>query len=187
MYNNLYFKDIALLIEFAEKDWSNKRTIKETETMEENSKTANRIYVVCLILGNMTVHIYTLFRIAQEFGLLPAFERRMPLLDSYFPYDDKSTPAYEITWLWQYASIFLGNLAFSGIYCLFIGLVLHLCSQFTNLRDQLVDVVPCSEEKGELKIEKEKFHERLSSVVNRHESLNRLHFTYNIFKQTNLL
>ncbi|NP_001177479.1 odorant receptor 24 [Nasonia vitripennis] len=170
-----YRKALALLIEFVEKDWLDLKTISEEETMEQNAHTANKIYLTCFFLGNSAVNSYTLLRLGQEMSFLPGPpDKRQPLFDAYFPYDDKRSPAYEITWLMQYAGIALANLAFTGMYCLFVGLMLHLCGQFANLRIKLIEAVSRKEGESEKKSDGAKtFRERLAFIVERHNSLNK--------------
>ena len=164
---------MAPLIEFAESDWKAPRTSDETERMETNARTANKIYIACIFLGNCTVNSYTLLRAGQELGFLPGPpEKRLPLFDAYFPYDDKPTPVYEITWVMQYLGAALANMAFTGMYCLFVGLILHLCSQFGNLRTRLVQIV-VDETNGEKKTRGDEFQEKLAFIVQRHDRLNK--------------
>lgn len=136
--------------------------------MWSNAQMTRTISMTCVILGVGTVNGHLIIRLGQEAKILPGKDgaTRLPFIDSYFPYDYSPTPIYEITWAMQYISAALATCAYSGIYCLFVALMLHLCGQFSNLREKLRKAVINEEDKR-------KFVEKLAEIVKRHESLNK--------------
>ena len=154
-------------MKFAIKDWNSDKTKSESENMWKNAKTSRKISLASIILGHGTVNAQLFLRICQELKILPSkAPLRSPYVDSYFPYNIKPSPVYEITCLLQYTGITLATVAYSGIYSYYVSLTLHLCSQLTNLRNR-IEGMACSQE------DRKKFRIRLAEVVERHESLNR--------------
>lgn len=127
-----------------------------------NARLARKMSLVCVALGAGTVNGHLAIRIGQELRLLPGKpSTRLPFVDSYFPYDVQPSPLFEITWCLQYVAAVLATVAYSGIYCLFVGLTLHLCGQLANLRGRVEDAVAGVEDSL-------KFRARLVEVVERH-------------------
>ncbi|XP_058808725.1 odorant receptor Or2-like isoform X2 [Phymastichus coffea] len=162
------------LLEFVTSDWNSVNSKDGLKNMQANAIIARRMSWICAILGFATVHGHLLIRIGQELEYLPGKpSTRLLLVDSYFPYDYKPTPVYEVTWIMQYSGAALATFAYSGIYCLFVALVLHLCGQFANLREQLDKLVSVSNRNFEM---------NLAKIVLRHEQLNKFAATIeNIF------
>ncbi|NP_001177480.1 odorant receptor 25 [Nasonia vitripennis] len=163
-----YKKTLTRLLGIAMDDWCTKKTSREAENMSKNARTARKMSLVCVVLGFGSVNGQLAVRISQELDILPGqTEKRLPMLSSYIPYEYQTSPAYEITWFMQYLGAVLATLVYSGVYCVFVGLVLHLRGQVANLRFMFESVDDPEEDKGK------NFRRRLRSLVERHESLNR--------------
>jgi hypothetical protein len=116
-------------------DWNDYKTKREIDNMKKSAMLSRKLSHTLVILGFGAVNGLLLVRISQELDIMPGpLEKRLPMLSSYFPYDYKLSPAFEITWFLQYIVSGLSTIVFSGIYCLFVSLVLHLQAQITNLR-----------------------------------------------------
>lgn len=143
-------------------DWTSEKTQKETNNMHHNASLARKISLLCAFLGFCSVNGQLMVRLAQELDIVPGpAEKRLPMLSSYFPYDYKPSPIYEITWALQWLGAALATLVFSGIYCLFVGLVLHLRGQLANLKIRME------------KQEKSHFSRGIGQICKRHEFLTR--------------
>lgn len=154
-------------------DWTSCKTDQEIENMWVNARAARKMSYLCIVLGFGSVSGQSVIRIAQEMDIIPGqIEKRLPMVSSHFPYDYKSTPIYEITWCLQYAGAGLATLVYSGVYCLFVGLVLHLRGQVANLRYRLETLK--SSNANDRMVSRNKFREKIGVLVERHESLNRL-------------
>lgn len=158
------------------KDWNAPKTKRQIENMRDNASIAHKISFLCVILGFGSVNGQMAIRLAQEFDMLPGpTEKRLPMVSSYFPFNFKSSPVYEFTWVMQYAGAGLATVVYSGVYCLFVGLVLHLRGQVANLRIQLE-----GSDNDDLINPRMKFRTRIGMIVRRHERLNRLALLYNL-------
>ena len=174
LYSLFHSKAAGSLIEIAKADWKYPKSPEELQNMQENAIMSRRISVICCILGFGSVTGQLLVRISQENGLLPSGseEKRLPMLSSYLPYDYKVSPLYEFTWFIQYFGTGLATLVYSGVYCLFVGLVLHLRGQVSNLRLSLKNLE--SRRTSNKQLDGSLFGGRIKVIIERHESLNQL-------------
>ena len=144
--------------------------------MHGSATIARKMSLVCVILGFGSVNGQMVVRASQELDILSGPpEKRLPMISSYFPYDYKVTPVYEITWLMQYLGAGLATIVYSGVYCLFVGLVLHLRGQVANLRLRLEshEINSCDR-----KLAGKEFRKHIKFVVQRHQCLNRFVLLY---------
>lgn len=156
-------------------DWNIPKSRDESENMTSRAYLARRISLTCVILGFFTVNLHLLIRIGQEMGLVPGkSEFRLPFFEGYYPFNYRISPIYELVWLTQYIGTGLATFAYSGIYCLFVALMLHLCAQFAILKNRLEDSVS-------LKKNGKDFKSTLIQIVERHKELNRYIFTFLIY------
>ncbi|XP_023246054.1 odorant receptor 4-like [Copidosoma floridanum] len=161
-------REIAALLLSVFKDWSAYKSEKEVRNMFTNAQTTRKISYICMCLGIGSVNGYVAIRMSQEMDVLPGqINKREPMLISYFPYDYKPSPIYEITWLLQYAGAILATFIYSGIHCLFVGLVLHLRGQVKNLRLSMKVLEFDDKNQHETR-----FKQEIGFIVERHEHLN---------------
>lgn len=155
------------LLSFVQTDWSNFKTISEAANMRSNARVTRKISLLCVVIGWVTVNCHLAIRIGQELKIMSGKNglTRLPFFDSYFPYDYTSSPIYEVTFAMQYIATMLATFGYSGLYSLFVALMLHLCGQFANLRDRLYKVTQ--------KVEGVTFQQRLGYIVIRHQCLNK--------------
>ncbi|XP_016841001.2 odorant receptor 26 isoform X2 [Nasonia vitripennis] len=168
-------KVLGELLALAIGDWCTKKTEEETANMCANARLAHRISMICVFLAGGTVSIHAVLRTCQELDIMPGPpEKRLPLFSSsYVPYDYKSSPIYQVTWLMQLTGTSCATLVFSGVYCAFVGMVLHLRGQVANLRLKLENICEIRE-KGEGLVEARRdFRKKLGFIVERHLVLNR--------------
>ncbi|XP_014212166.1 odorant receptor 4-like [Copidosoma floridanum] len=164
-----YKRELGMLLSSVINDWNADKTKGEVINMVRNAKTTRKLSFICLFLGMGSVNGQLAVRISQELDILPGqINKREPMLISYFPYDYKPSPIYEITWLFQYLGAILATLIYSGIYCFFVGLVLHLRGQLANLRFRLETLDIDGNKANHRKITK-----KIGFIVERHNILNR--------------
>lgn len=83
--------------------------------------------------------------------------------NSYFPSDYMNSPIFELTFTIQYVATVLVTIAYSGLYALFVALIMHLCGQFANLRAKLDNVTQ--------EVDRIKFCKKLEEIIVRHQFL----------------
>ncbi|NP_001177484.1 odorant receptor 29 [Nasonia vitripennis] len=176
----LYHKEALVpLLSFVQTDWSNFKTVSEAANMWSNALAARKISLLCVVIGWVTVNCHLAIRIGQELRFMSGKNglTRLPFFDSYFPYDYTPSPVYEITFVIQYIATMLATFGYSGLYSLFVALMLHLCGQFANLRDRLYTV---TQKKAGVT-----FQQRLGYIVMRHQCL--YNFAQVVEKMFNLM
>lgn len=161
------------LLTFVQSDWSNFKTVAEAANMWSNARLARRVSLLCVVIGWVTVNCHLAIRVGQEMRIMSGKNglTRQPFFDSYFPYDYTPSPIYEITFVMQYIATMLATFGYSGLYSLFVALMLHLCGQFANLRDRLYRVAQ--------KVEGVTFQQRLGYIVMRHQCLHKYSMPFN--------
>ena len=132
-------------------DWRANHTDRHKEIMYESGKLGRKIATGCLILSQGTSTTFLLMQLSMQ-----RQNRELPY-SSYFPFDVKTSPSYEIVWMMQGLSALGATLVYSGVDGIFAVLVMHLCGQLTILADDLNELV----KQG-----------NISYVVKRHNELN---------------
>lgn len=156
-------------------DWRRPYADQDLEAMWQNAQFSRKLSIVCIGLAQGTI--------TAQFIMVVVFDvndkgnsTRAPYMTSYFPYDTKRSPNYELTWLAQLLSNVFAAGAFSAVDAFFAVLVLHLCGQLAIVRRATVQLA--NESRG---IQGTKdFTKRLANIVERHEHLNRLLYTEKI-------
>jgi hypothetical protein len=153
-------------------DWNDYKTKREIDNMKKSAMLSRKLSHTLVILGFGAVNGLLLVRISQELDIMPGpLEKRLPMLSSYFPYDYKLSPAFEITWFLQYIVSGLSTIVFSGIYCLFVSLVLHLQAQITNLRFNIENLKNLTRDHRQINAMELK--KTIGCIIERHVCLNR--------------
>ena len=120
-------------------DWESKKSNEDFKNMESRANTTRKLSALCIFLGHGAVNGQLGIRILQEMEILasPLNETRLPYLDSTIPYNYKKSPIFELTWLFQYLGAALATVAYTGVYCSLVGILLHICGQFANLGNRI--------------------------------------------------
>lgn len=97
------------------------------------------------------------------------------LYSAYFPYDTTQSRGFLPTWLSQFFLTILSMVGYSGPDSLIAMMTLHLCGQLATVRIALTNIVDeeCIEDPSI-------YWKRLSSIIQRHEELNRFSFIHSI-------
>ncbi|NP_001177485.1 odorant receptor 31 [Nasonia vitripennis] len=162
----IYYREALLpLLAYASSDWKKPKSSLEAANMWSNARTARQLSITCLFIGLSAVNYHMAVRICQELRIIPGktkVEREL-YFNAYFPYNYTESPAYELTFAMQYFATVLATFSYSGLYGLFVGLMLHLCGQFANLRVKMDKVAK--------QADSAKFRQNLTAIIIRHQFL----------------
>lgn len=86
------------------------------------------------------------------------------LFRAYFPYDIDTSPNYELTVLAQFMGSAYAAAGYTAVDTFVAMLILHVCAQLMNLKDQL---------KRFQTYDKQDLQTKLKEIVRKHEYLNR--------------
>lgn len=132
--------------------------------MVKMAQTSRKISVICLILSQGTFHVKLVqelfFNISQK--LNGNHNQTRLFVVSYFPYDTVNFPNFEVTWCFQWLTLFLATCAYSGIDSFFAVLVMHISGQFTVLQLRLFN-----------NINTKNFQENFKKLIQKHTILYR--------------
>lgn len=93
---------------------------------------------------------------------------KLLMVSSEFFYDTESSPAYELTWIFQLIASCLGAFAFANLDGFFIFAIFHLCAQLRILQMDIQNMI--------VRSKKQTFMTLLRQVVKRHLYLIRYKF-----------
>ncbi|XP_051164864.1 uncharacterized protein LOC127283812 [Leptopilina boulardi] len=166
-------EELKSLVVAISDDWNNKKTEEERLIMWNMARLARKISIFCTFLSQGTVVGHTLSEISilinDRFQSPSGNFTYRSYLISYFPYDTKSSPIFELTWLSQFLATFLSTITYSGVHSFFAVLVMHLCGQFNILKIQITATIN--------KITHERrindFQKIYRQIIQRHQFLNR--------------
>ncbi|NP_001177468.1 odorant receptor 12 [Nasonia vitripennis] len=170
-------KVIGLLLVSMENDWKSLKTLVETRIMWKNGKLGSLITLVIYTLtcGSYVAYVIMITYInvggskQEDVITLNESKKLRPLyMRSYFIYDVQKTPVYEIIWIFQFVSMGVATFTFMAVDSLFAVLMMHLCGQLINLQERLKNFTNML---GQTKTRN--FSYQLSTIVSRHEQLNR--------------
>ncbi|KAL2739241.1 odorant receptor 13a-like [Vespula maculifrons] len=155
--------------------WLNGKTLKGLlNSMEEDRKEATReedvkrmmmaarnsrkISIMVNIISHSIFVIYIIMHLATNYPNV-----RGLYYQSYFPWETKPSPNYELIFLGQMMSAYYSTLTSTLVDTFVAALLLHVCGQLTNLKHELINFQ--SETKKE-------FHRKLGRIVKKHDYLN---------------
>nr|QHN69106.1 odorant receptor 20 [Sirex noctilio] len=163
-------KVLKLLLTHVVEDWMMPKSEQERQVMLKNARIARTLCIGCLFLIQATLITFITARIIviqnQVVENSTNFEREL-ICQSYFPYDTRNSPNFELTCFGQCLACFYITISYCGIDTFITMLVLHVCAQFTNLRFALKNLVEM-ERKNRME-----FRKKLAIIVVKHERLNR--------------
>ena len=150
------------------RDWDESRSAKELNMMYPNAQLSRKISVTLLVLAEGVIIAHFIAASVVYIQSWGDSERDM-YMTSYFPFDVQKSPNYEVVWIGQVLANFYGASSHAAIDGFFAALVLHLCSQFSILRQDLGELINHEQETSKDK----DFFERLIEIVKKHNQLNR--------------
>ncbi|XP_011500452.1 PREDICTED: odorant receptor 4-like [Ceratosolen solmsi marchali] len=159
-------KELVITLSLVIDAWNARKTKIETRNMREDAAVTRKILLICMTLGFLSIEGLLLMTIGQDIDIHAGHaDRKFPMISSYFWYDINSSPVYEITWLLQYIATVLTTIAHTGVTGIFIGLVLHLRCQISNLRLRL--------EKLDIYDRNKMIRKKIEFIVMKHENINK--------------
>ncbi|XP_011642368.1 uncharacterized protein LOC105430480 [Pogonomyrmex barbatus] len=143
-YVTLYFQAFLPIVKMMTEDWISLKLSIERDVMMKRARTARLIVICGYVLMTM---IFTMIIIFPCFGIsfrhitnLTDRDKLLPLQAYYF-YDTDKSPQFELTFIVQALTIFLGAVAYTSVDAFFGLAVLHICGQLENFRCRLVNLV----------------------------------------------
>ncbi|KAL6266486.1 hypothetical protein P5V15_003335 [Pogonomyrmex californicus] len=132
------------IVKMMTEDWISLKLSIERDVMMKRARTARLIVICGYVLMTM---IFTMIIIFPCFGIsfrhitnLTDRDKLLPLQAYYF-YDTDKSPQFELTFIVQALTIFLGAVAYTSVDAFFGLAVLHICGQLENFRCRLVNLV----------------------------------------------
>jgi len=125
-------------------DWMKLKQDGERDVMMKRMQTS-RLIVICaylmMVCASFVVIIFSCFGLSFR-RLTNLTDRNRPLLlQTYYLYDTDKSPQFELTYLTQIITLFLGLVIYVSIDT-FLGLVVfHVCGQLENFRGRLVNLI----------------------------------------------
>lgn len=167
--NEIFFsKVLRQLVKFFYQDWHASKTSYERTAMLRSASVIRKISIWCTVLTQTMLTIYIVLRISMIVKLQRSNSTRLMMYTAYFPFDITRSPAFELICVCQILSAYSGTVTYTGSDSFISMLVLHVCSQFQNLRERLKNL---ADDSGGVKTV-EDFRNELAQIVKRHEHLN---------------
>ncbi|GAB1864522.1 Odorant receptor [Camponotus japonicus] len=132
------------IINMMREDWMTLKQDGERDVMMKRMQTS-RLIVICaylmMVCASFVVIIFSCFGLSFR-RLTNLTDRNRPLLlQTYYLYDTDKSPQFELTYLTQIITLFLGLVIYVSIDT-FLGLVVfHVCGQLENFRGRLVNLI----------------------------------------------
>ncbi|XP_043284711.1 odorant receptor 4-like [Venturia canescens] len=164
---------LEVILSAMAEDWSVERTSEERSAMFEKAKYGRFISIMSVSLAvSMLVTL-------SSFGIWSASYQRQfitnetklaigLLYPAYFPYDTKELRGYLPTWFGQFFASIVSLIGYSGPDSSMAMMILHLCGQLATVRLALTKIVD-----EECIKDSSIYWKRLSTIIRRHEELNR--------------
>ncbi|XP_058808740.1 uncharacterized protein LOC131674230 [Phymastichus coffea] len=159
-------------------DWKSLKTKEELHIMWKNARLGRLISIIIISLAEGTIiaqfAMVVYFSYSEyKWQTVPennVTERFRPLyLKADFFYDVQSSPHFEIIWIFQCFSTIFAASSFSAVDAFFAVLVLHLCGQLNNLRENQKSLSLLSVNVRN----EESYSASLSRIIERHQYLDR--------------
>ncbi|XP_058808730.1 odorant receptor 13a-like [Phymastichus coffea] len=157
-------------------DWTSPKTNKELLVMWKNARRGRLMSIIIILLAEGTVIAYFVAAVYFNYNAYArqtnpennVTEKFRPLyLKADFFYDVQKSPVFEITWIFQCFSTIFAASSFSAVDAFFAVLVLHLCGQLNNLKENLKSLLLSSVNIDNV----ESYSENLVHIIARHQYL----------------
>ena len=151
-------------------DWDTTEMGTERERMENIAWISRMITASCLILCYIVNVTYALLRL-----IFMKHSDNKLFFRGYFPYDVTVSPNYELTMIGQVLAMACSATVYSTVDTYITTLILHICGQLSNLKDDLRNIH--SYDKNELRM-------KLKKIVQKHDYINKFVFTRKLLTPT---
>ncbi|XP_025264863.1 odorant receptor 13a-like [Camponotus floridanus] len=132
------------VINMMKEDWIALKLDVERNVMMKRMRTS-RLIVICayfvMVCTSIVITIFSCFGLSFR-RLTNLTDRNRPLLlQTYYFYDTDKSPQFELTYLTQIITLFLGLIIYASVDT-FLGLVIfHICGQLENFRGRLINLI----------------------------------------------
>lgn len=158
-FNVCSAKDLKTLLSYMEEDWRTIADKQERKIMLDTANFTRKLSIRSTVLVQTVVMLYVVLHYVttRQIG-------RHWFFQSNFPYNATKSPYYELTLFGEYVGSIYAATSYTAVDTFIATLVLHICSQLSNLRYRLLNL--CANTKAE-------FQTKLGNIVKKHEDLNR--------------
>lgn len=140
------------------KDWTIAETQTERETMVNSARIIRNTTMRCTIMCQLVLVCYVILRLCSN-------NQNKLLFRGYFPYNTSVSPNYELTVIGQVIAATYASTMYTGVDTFVAMLVLHVCGQLSNLKDDLRNIHL---------YDKTVLQTKLKKIVQKHNYINRL-------------
>ncbi|XP_076754668.1 odorant receptor 67c-like [Xylocopa sonorina] len=152
-------RSLKSLLNYMANDWETVTKRTDREMMENVGRFIRKTVIRSTIMCHTVVIIY----VSTRYFVAKYAEKGL-LFRSYFPYDTEVSPNYELTVFAQVVATFYAAGTYTAVDTFVAMLILHICGQLSNLRDEL---------KTLRTYDKKTFDMKLGKIVRKHDYLNK--------------
>ncbi|KAF3423723.1 hypothetical protein E2986_11815 [Frieseomelitta varia] len=139
------------------KDWTIAETQTEREIMVNSARITRKITIRCTIMCQLVLVCYLILRLCSN-------NQNKLLFCGYFPYNISVSPNYELTVIGQIIAAVYASVMYTSVDTFIAMLVLHICGQLSNLKDDLRNIHL---------YDKTVLQTKLKKIVQKHDYINR--------------
>ncbi|XP_043519516.1 uncharacterized protein LOC122533658 [Frieseomelitta varia] len=150
-------KPLKSLLKFMAKDWTIAETQTEREIMVNSARITRKITIRCTIMCQLVLVCYLILRLCSN-------NQNKLLFCGYFPYNISVSPNYELTVIGQIIAAVYASVMYTSVDTFIAMLVLHICGQLSNLKDDLRNIHL---------YDKTVLQTKLKKIVQKHDYINR--------------
>lgn len=152
-------KVLRTLMSYMAEDWSTIMDKQERKTMLDTANITRKLSIRSTVLALSVVMLFIVLHYVatRQIG-------RQLYFRSNFPYNATKSPYYELTLVGELAGSFYAATSYTAVDTFIATLVLHVCSQLSNVRYRLSNLSANTNAE---------FHTKLGNIVKKHEYLNR--------------
>ncbi|KAK9309135.1 hypothetical protein QLX08_001094 [Tetragonisca angustula] len=150
-------KSLKSLLKFMAKDWTIVETQTERETMVNSARITRKTTMRCTIMCQLVLVCYVILRLCSN-------NQNKLLFRGYFPYNISVSPNYELTVIGQIMAATYAAAMYTSVDTFVAMLVLHVCGQLSNLKDDLRNIHLH---------DKTVLQTKLKKIVQKHDYINR--------------
>ncbi|XP_017795128.1 PREDICTED: odorant receptor 67c-like [Habropoda laboriosa] len=152
-------KPLKSLLKCMADDWSTVSKKDDLDTMSNIARITRKTIISSTVLCHIVVITYIFLRF-----LTRKYSGTRLLFRAYFPYDSDVSPNYEFTVIAQIIAAFYAATTYTAVDTFIVMLILHVCGQLSNLRNEFGKLQAC---------DKVTLQAKLGKIVQKHEYLNR--------------
>lgn len=137
----LNFQAVSLIVRMMAEDWVELRVNTERDVMIGRARTARLVlicgyalmtfaFTVLIVLPSFGLHYRHLTNLTDHGRLLP--------FQAYYFYDTDKSPQFELTFVIQAATMFLGAITYTSVDAFLALAIFHVSGQLENFRHRLI-------------------------------------------------